>query len=164
MAVTHPQHNYFYCNPKKDNILQWNAWLDIQNFAYNPYGPEWLCDGILDEQLWQMPCYWLWMETVAPHGECLLLSLYSRHISDDDIISAGDLDHDNNFLGSMRYHIFEAGELKCERWDEHYINCPLAPRFLLMKSKHTSDSTLLLSSLQWPQVIFRFDSKVLIIT
>lgn len=95
-------------------------------FVYGPDGLEQLCDGILQEQLWQVQCYWLWIEIVASQGGCLLPSVYSHHIFDNNIISAGDgekqaishnpatdpptLSSPSVFLEWVRYYIFQPCE------------------------------------------------------
>lgn len=73
---------------QKLGILRWNAWLDTENLfvthmACNDSVMEYCMRG------WQMPRYWLWMETAAWLDRCLLPSVYSHLIFNNGAISGG---------------------------------------------------------------------------
>lgn len=96
-------------------------------FSYYPYGVERLCDGISHEQLRQTPCFWLWMDTFDSQRGYLLPPVYFYHVSDNNIISAGDVrqsattppltsryTHTSFFVEAMRYYLFHARDVKDE--------------------------------------------------
>lgn len=64
---------------QKLGILKWNAWLDSEGLFVTHIACS---DSVIEYCMscWQMPRYWLWMETAASRDRRLLPSVYSHLI------------------------------------------------------------------------------------
>lgn len=73
---------------QKLGILKWNAWLDSEGLFVTHMACS---DSVMEYCMscWQMPCYWLWMETAALQDRRLLPSVYSHLIFNNGAISEG---------------------------------------------------------------------------
>lgn len=126
------------------------------DFVYNPDGLEQLCDG-LQEQLWQVQCYWLWNAIVASQGGCLLFipTTFLITILYQQVMVRGRQLATTLFLEQVRYYAIQP----CEFMLKSLLLLHLCTIWLTRCTNLCWSA--LCSGLKWES---RFDIQVLIIS